>query len=248
MKTKILRPLVICFLVVITSNSAFAQVSAIGDFSNANMTSLGQVICSGKSVDLSIPSPDPGNSYEWQTRFHSTDGATEESATSFAIASNTGTYSDIASNLTTPGYYVYKLKVTNTTTLCSEIYDQWVYVLPTPVITITAPSDVLACQSATENITFTASGASTPSVSETFAITYQWYSQKQGGGAETLITGETSNSYTVATPTGSTATGIYDYFVKVKYAIKDCGETLSDKKTVEVQASPTKPTITIASN
>lgn len=248
MKTnsKLLKSALICVIIGFFSTSAFSQaISAIGDFGNANMAGLSQVICSGKSVDLSVPT-DPNITYKWLTRHPSTDGTTAGAGTN--LPTNTGTISDAAANLTTAGYYIYKLQATNNSTSCAEVFEQLVYVLPTPTVTITAPSDVLACESQTENIIFQASGASTPSVTQTFAITYQWYSQKQGGGAETLISGATSSSYTVATPTGPTSTGIYDYFVKVKYVIKDCGETLSDKKTVEVQASPTKPAITIASN
>jgi len=244
-KTTILKLALITVVLGFFSNVSAQSISAIGDFGVDGMTSVTQVICDGKSVDLSVP-VSPGTDYKWLTRHKSTDGTTV--GASETLATNTGTISDAAANVATPGYYIYRLEAKNTATNCSEIFDQVVYVLPKPTINITAPADVQACVNATENVLLTASAALTPSVSQTFAVTYQWYSQKQGGGAETLITGATSSTYTVATPTGPTDLGLYDYFVKVKYVIKDCGETSSDKKTIEVLAAPTRPVISIASN
>ena len=246
-KTTFLKLALITLVVGLSSKASAQSISAIGDFGVAAMTSVTQVICEGKSVDLSVPSA-PDTEYKWLTRHKSTDGTAL--GASETLATNTGTLVDPATNVATAGYYIYRLEAKNTVTNCSEIFDQLVYVLPKPTITITAPADLQACINATENILLTASAAATPSVTQTFAVTYQWYSQKQGGGAETLITGATANTYTVATPaTGATADlGSYDYYAKVKYVIKDCGETSSDKKTVDIIAAPTRPTITIASN
>lgn len=249
MKTKvsILKLTVLIFILTGIYSSASAQVitNNVSSFGNSAMTDPSQVICKGKEVQLSIPTPAANTTYKWLTRHPSTDGTT--AGTGEPLATNTGNLTDVAANITNSGYYIYKLEVTNTSTNCAEVYEQLVYILPTPIVTIAAP-DLAACANSTENIVLTASTtASSPDVSQTFEVTYQWYSQKQGDASATLIPTATSNTYTVATPTGTTALGSYDYHVKVKYKIKDCGETSSDIKTIVI-TTPSKPTITIASN
>lgn len=240
-KTTILKAALICVMCAFIS-AAYGQtnIAAIGDFGNANMTSVNQVICMGKSVDLTVTG-DAGTTYTWLTRHPSTDGTTAGTGTN--LPANTGTLVDPATNLTAAGYYIYKLQATNTTTQCSEIFEQLVYVLPTPIVTLSTPTDLAACTNLSENITFTASNASGTGVTQTFAVNYQWYSQKQGESEAAIA--NTTNTYTLAT---GNAVGSYDYYVKVTYQIKNCGEATSDKKTVVITASPTKPTIGIASN
>lgn len=248
MKTKvsILKLSVLIFILTGIYSSASAQLitNNVSSFGNTAMVDASQVICKGKEVRLSVPTPAADIEYKWLTRHPSADGIT--AGTGEPLATNTGNLTDAAANITNSGYYIYKLEVTNTTTNCAEVYEQLVYILPTPVVTIAAP-DLAACASSTENITLTASAATSPDVTQTFEVTYQWYSQKQGDASATLIPTATSNTYTVATPTGSSALGSYDYHVKVTYKIKDCGETSSEIKTIVI-TTPSKPTITIASN
>jgi len=221
--------------------SAQTDIAVIGDFSNANMSNLNQVICMGKSVDLTLSNTDAGTDYVWLTRHKSTDGVTALAGDN--LPANTGTLVDPASNLTTAGYYIYKLKATNTTTGCSEIFEQLVYVLPTPIVTVTNTGDLAACTNVSEDMVFTASNASGTGVTQTFAVNYQWFSKKSTDPEVSL--GNTTNTYTVST---GTTVGSLDYYVKATYKIKDCGATESNKKTVVITAAPGRPTIGIASN
>jgi hypothetical protein len=217
---------------------ATAQINAIADFANADLTSTSQIICLGNDVQLGVPTT-TNVTYTWLTRHHSADG----SGTGVTI-NQAGSYTDAATNLTVAGYYTYKLEAKNTVTQCFEVYSYVIYVLPTPTVTTSGPTVLVACENAPAAIQLTASNVSTTGVTEQFAFSYQWYKQMQGGTEEEL-TGETTQSYTVNT---GSVVGLFDYYVKVKYVLKDCGAATSSKTTIEITPKPSKPVITFTSN
>jgi hypothetical protein len=239
-KSTILKTAIICLFSAFTVSASAQSISTIGDFTavNANMTSVNQVICTGKKIHLEVPAL-AGTTYVWETRFASADG----SGTGTALAANTGTFDEPAA--LAAGYYTYKLKATNTSTGCSEIYDQLVFVLPEQTVTVTAPSDVAACNNVSETFNFTSNVTNNTVGGLTFPVTYQWFTKASAGTETAVATGGTSSALALTSPTTAET---YEVYVKTTYALKSCDLVTSDKKTVTVTNGPTRPTITIAGN
>ncbi|TKC09146.1 hypothetical protein [Pedobacter frigoris] len=240
-KSTILKTAIICLFSMFTANVHAQSISSLADFTaaNASMTSLDQVICAGKKVHLETPTPPANTTYVWETRFPSADG----SGTGTALAVNTGTFDEAAA--LAAGFYTYKLKATNTLTGCSEIYDQLVFVLPEQSVTVTAPSDVAACNNVSETFNFSSNVTGNTAAGFTFPLTYQWYTKASAGTETAVATGGTLSTLALTSPTTAES---YEVYVKTTYALKSCDIVTSDKKTVTVTNGPTRPAITIAGN
>lgn len=238
-KTTTLRLALVCILATLSSVvSAQTDITTLTEFTTANatITSLNQVICAGKKVQLSVPTT-TGITYQWETRFPSSDG----SGTGVPLSAAAG--ESFAEPTALPaGFYTYKLKATNTSTGCSEVFDQVVFVMPTQTITVTAPTDVDACTNVTETFNFTAAATNNTVGTLRFPVTYQWYT-KASAGTETAITGETNSTLALTSPTVAET---YQVYAKSNYALKSCDEVTSNKPSVTVNSGPTKPVITIA--
>jgi len=240
-KTTILKIALICIVTAFTSKVSAQSISSMADFTsaNANMTSATQVICPGKKIELTVPTT-AGITYRWQTRFPSADGT----GTGVPLSVTDGEAWTEAAALPA-GYYTYKLKATNTTTGCSEIYDQLVFVMPTPTLTVTAPTDLAACNNVSETFNFTSSLSGNTVAGLTFPVSYQWYTKASAGTETAVATGGTSSSLALTSPTTAET---YEVYLKTDYLVKSCDPVTSTKTTITVSSGPTKPVITIAGN
>ncbi|MEJ2882101.1 hypothetical protein [Pedobacter sp. GR22-6] len=239
-KTTILKLALVCVLTAFTSLvSAQTDITTLAEFTTANakITDLTQVICAGKKVQLSVPTT-AGITYQWETRFPTDDG----SGTGVPLGATAGeTFNEPAA--LPAGFYTYKLKATNNTTGCAEIFDQVVFVMPAPTLTVTAPTDVAACTNVSEVFNFTAAVTNNTVGTLRFPVSYQWYTKASAGTETAVATGGTTSSLALTSPTVAET---YDVYVKSNYVLKSCDEVTSNKPTITVTSGPTKPVITIA--
>jgi hypothetical protein len=243
MKTNylILKAFLVCLLTgVLSQASAQTSISTLAEFTTANskITDLTQVICATKEVQLSVPTTS-GITYAWETRTNDDTGL----GTGTPLTANTGSFTEVPP---APGFYTYKLKATNTTTQCSEIFEQVVFVMPAPTLTLTPPSDVNACTNeTTATFAFTSSVGSNTVGTLTFPVDYEWFSKK---GTDSEVAIANSNNANLTVPTFA-AEGVYEIYARATFKLKPaCAPAESNKPTITITPAPTRPTITIASN
>jgi hypothetical protein len=212
----------ILFLILVSlGNIAYAQVaSGPSDATTPPPTSaslVGEVLCAGAPISITVPSDPLIASYQW----YKIDASGNKQLTT-----TTGrTYTETP---TTAGYYNYQVVSISTSGCNSPISDVFkVYVLPPLSVTITPAVTKVCAGVGTDLLTANV----TPSTG--YVINYQW--TKDG----TPIAGATSSTYT--TPVDPTA-GTDHYGVNVSYAL-DSSCTASASQDVEVDPIPTKPVI-----
>ena len=237
LKLSLVAVLIVCG----TKASAQTNISSIAEFkaANAKIDDLSQVICAGKNVILSLPTPDANTTYTWSSRFPSDDGTGTGVPVPAAVA---GVVTD-----TPPaaGYYTYMLTVTNTLSQCTEAYPTTVFVLPSPTLVITPPTDAVGCTNATEDFAFTSVASNNTTAGLSFPLDYQWF-YKNGTGAEVAVANSNAATFTA---TGLTATiGDYKVYARATFKLKACTLSESNQADISIKAAPTKPTVTIASN
>jgi hypothetical protein len=230
---KILVTLVLLF----AATTVKAQITALSGLATGTIKAY---CLTGDPVKLTAATPSGGaaTSYTW-VRYAGQTAGTPGSGTAITAATST----TIVDTPPAAGYYTYVSTGINASGCMSDPSPPAVvYILPAPAVSIasniTNPSFcVNALPTGAAAVTLTAT-ASTPSVSEGFAYTYQWYK------GTTAISGATNATYPLTTADAAAA-GASDYTVQVGLQIKTCALTTSNIVTVTVNALPGTPAITI---
>ena len=166
----------------VTSNAA---VLTVGDGAMITAQPQPQTVCSPATATFSATATGSSLTYQWQV---SSNGGTTYTNITGATAS-TYTTGPTAAAMNGNLYRVVVFSCTPTGINSNDA----LLTVNTPVAVSAQPSDQTVCQGASTSFTVTAAGT---------GITYQWqYSATGCGGTFTNITGATSATYTIASPT-----------------------------------------------
>jgi hypothetical protein len=225
MKKSTLFRILLPIIMMIAGTTVKAQVAVLADLPGA-----AAVYCSTDQVKIHANST-ASTSFVWQ-RY--TGSGTSGTAT--PVAGQT-TADLVDATITTPGYYTYVSTGSNANCQ-SDVSDPIiVYVLPNITASVAGPAN--ACVNTITSNVLTSTVGSATTVPETFVYTYQWYK------GSTAIAGATSSTYTL-TATDAATLGNASFYVKAYYKVRPaCTEGTATAVTVNIQANPTKPILTI---
>lgn len=209
--------LALAFLLICNIYRLSAQATVLPTTTGVNL------FCEGSELTL----PAPAENENWIVKY----SATQNTAPSIGVALAGNKIS--AADLKT-GYYYLSSKSTVAGACESAMQEIPVYVLK-PLVPKFTPAGF--CVETPLAQVGTVVNPEDPTIT---SLAYQWYTVS--GGAETIISGANTPSYTPTAPT----VGVTTYRLKVGYVIngnKYCAQVVDHD--VTITAKPTKPTITI---
>jgi hypothetical protein len=211
---------------------AGSAVKAQGISTLADLPGAAAVYCSGETVKM-LAASTGATTYTW-LRYPGKD----LTGTPVTITgSTTVNLTDVPPG---SGYYTYVSTGSNTNCTSDPSLPTTIYALPVIKAVPTGPTSVCVNSISLGTTTLTANATNTDATNtDVFAYTYQW---KKNG---TTIASATNSTYTLD-PTADAATGSQAFTVQVNYVIRNtCSPITSTAANVDVQANPTKPTVTI---